>query len=355
VPNDNKEATEIEAIKASFVDADEAGWLHQDLDSYMDAWADDARLIIARGEDSGPYDVTSDRQTIQAVHKMVFQAIFGAGLRIDYKKLDVALAGETATIKRSTVVRFSGGYETWGGIVDMRKDAGGWKAFKSRSWIVNKKQGQDLTTFDADTWKRLDAEVEKRRVEGDLHKLAQAFFDAYRFAEAHQVAKELTSKTDSPASDWTLRGSFALRAGDPSDAIAAFKKALSLDPNAPIPPYDELIVAAPPSLQLTGVDLPADREGSVRSLSSDASAELFVHNGTPYTLDIYWLNFQGQREGRNRVPPGTTWSSSTFLTHPFLVCDTNGRSLGILETKERSRTVSLAATGGKQPPKNAKK
>jgi hypothetical protein len=100
-------------------------------------------------------------------------------------------------------------------------------------------------------------------------------------------------------------------------------------------------VEAPPSLELTGVDLPADQESSVRSRESTTSAELVVHNDTPYTLDVYWLNFEGQREGRNRIPPGGSWPQSTYLTHPFLVCDTTGRPLGVIETKERSRKITL--------------
>jgi hypothetical protein len=215
--------------------------------------------------------------------------------------------------------------------------------------MVNRKFNGALTTFDAATWKALDDRVQQCRAEGDARRLAQSLSDAHRFTEAFEVTKQLSSQADAPASDWILHASTALGAGMPGDALAAYKKALTLDPNASVPNYRELAVAAPPSLALVGVDLPPDREGSVRSIHSDTPAELVVHNKTAYTLDVVWLNFNAQREGSNRIPPGGTCTSHTFLTHPFLVCDSNGRALGILETRERSRSVVLAESPDQRP------
>jgi serine/threonine protein kinase/tetratricopeptide (TPR) repeat protein len=241
-------------------EADEAGWLHHDLESYMEWFADDAELISGRSDTPGPYDITIDRDTLKAVRSMEFQGSFPPGFRFDYPKLDVNLGDDKATLAGTTVVRFDGGYQTWDGKVEVRKTKHGWKAVKGRWWIVNQKIGDELTTYDAATWKRLDDEVEKQRVAGDRHALADALVNARRVAEAHKITKDLTSTPDAPVNDWILRGRVALSDHDPADAIVAYKKALSLDPNAQIPPYKELIVAAPPTLEISGFDLPADRE-----------------------------------------------------------------------------------------------
>ena len=297
----------MDAVKASFVEADEAGWLHHDLESYIEWFAADAELTAGRSDTPGPYDITSNRETLKAVRSMEFQAPLPPGFRFDYPRLDVNLSDDKATLAISTLVRFDGGYQTWDGKVELRRTSQGWKAVESRWWLVNQKTGDELTTFDAVTLARLDDEVEKQRVAGDRHALADALFNARRVADAHKITKDLTSMPNAPVSDWILRGRLALPAYDPADAVVAFKNAVSLDPRAPIPYYKELIVAAPPKLELTGVDLPADREQSLRSRNSETPAEIAVHNTTPYTLDIYWLDFEGRRhhdelgEGRHVV------------------------------------------------------
>jgi tetratricopeptide (TPR) repeat protein len=236
---------EIDAIKSSFVAAEEVGRLHRDLESHMKWWAEGGQSTLGRGDEAGPYDVTLDRQTLQAVHSLMFQGVFRPITRMDFEKLDVELSDNMATLRTSTVLRLSGGYETWNGIFKLRKKQDGWKAVEGRRWTVSKKLDQVRTDYDVETWKRLDAKVEDCRAKGDLRQLAVALADAYRLVEAHRVLMELTSKNNSPASDWVFRGRIALGAGKPSDTIASFKQALSLDPKAAIPQLDELIVAGP--------------------------------------------------------------------------------------------------------------
>ena len=338
-----KDAADEEAIKTAFVAADKVGWLYHDLESHMRWWTDDAKFTGGRGEQPGPYDVTRNRSETQAVRSLAFQELPDSGVDFVYEKLAIGGEGDARTLRTRTVVQFTGGFQTWEAVYSLRKTAAGWHAVDTRAWIVNQELGGELTTYDAAAWKRLDDVVEQRRAEDDLHKLIQAQTDAYRFAEAHATAKQITAADADAAADWALRGSTAVRAGDAEDAIAAFKQALKRDPTAAIPAYRELIVPAPPTLRLAGLDLPADREGSVRSLEGESTAELVIHNRTPYTLEVTWLNYEGQRDDHyaTRIHPGATWRTTTLLTHPWLVYDTTGRALGIVEMNRNPRTIEL--------------
>jgi hypothetical protein len=228
----------------------------------------------------------------------------------------------------------------------------GWLEGVSASRVINKKDRTQLTLYNPETWKKLDAKVAKLRSDGDLRKLAQALLNAFRITEAHQVTQDLTSLPKATVTDWKLRGTTALRADAPSDTIIAYKKALSLDPNAALPPYKELITPAPPTFRLKGFDLPPDREGSIRSTDSKRHGTMIFRNQTAYTLEIFYLNGDGKRDGRyRRLPPGATYNQGTFFTHVWLVCDTKGRALGIFQTNKRSRTILLleASTADPKP------
>ena len=209
---------------------------------------------------------------------------------------------------------------------------------EKRWWPVKKRRGDRVLAYDVAGLKELDAAVEKRRAQGDRRGLIECLTDAHRLDEAHAEARLLTAST---AGDWALRGSTALRATDADDAIASFKRALELDGNAPVPPLRELIIAAPPTFRLAGADLPPEREAETRSGAADMPAALTVVNETPYTLELFWLDDRGRRVSYGWLHPRATHEQSTFAKHLFLVADTGGRALGIIQPHPPSRTVTL--------------
>ena len=105
----------------------------------------------------------------------------------------------------------------------------------NRGWPLKTKFGKDVTTFDADTWKRLDSDADElvgMDKRGD--RAAQALIAAYRFREAHDLLKKVTARKNATADDWMARGWAALMVGHADDALSAFRNTLKLDESAPV-------------------------------------------------------------------------------------------------------------------------
>ncbi len=173
--------------------------------------------------------------------------------------------------------------------------------------------------------------------------LVESLLDAFRLQEAHEVARRLTESPAATAADWALRGSTSQRASDADDAIASFKRALELDGNAPVPPLKELNVPAPPTLRLEGTDLPPEQEAETHSGAADEPAVLHIVNETPYTLELFWLDGRGKRMSYGWLHPRGSHEQSTYAKHFFLIADTAGRALGIIQPRPPERMVTLTA------------
>jgi hypothetical protein len=106
----------------------------------------------------------------------------------------------------------------------------------------------------------------------------------------------------------------------------------------------DLIVAAPPELRLEGPDFPPDREAEFRSGGGERVA-LTIVNQTPYTLELFWLDRAGERNSYGLIHPGGTREQTTFAEHPWLIADTTGRGLGIIQPKPPAQTVTLRVAG----------
>jgi len=61
--------------------------------------------------------------------------------------------------------------------------------------------------------------------------------NAWRFQEAHAAAKQWTAEAKNDAGAWLMRGYAAVESGDAKDAVAAFGRALAIDPTAQVPDY----------------------------------------------------------------------------------------------------------------------
>jgi hypothetical protein len=77
--------------------------------------------------------------------------------------------------------------------------------------------------------------------------------------------------------------------------------------------------------------LPCSQEGTIRSdfLGFDTLRSIHFNNLTCQTLQIFWLNYDGQRELYSVLEPGTSYVQGSYLTHLWLVADLNGACLGI--------------------------
>jgi tetratricopeptide (TPR) repeat protein len=227
---------EREAIKRSLLSAELTGWRHGDLVRYLSMWTDDGRMVLARAEQPGPQDLTLSKPMLAEIRRIQFNPPH-VREKFAWEKAQIDVAGDRGTMRRRLVIRWEGGYRIYDSVLRLRRTGRQWQVYEDRSWVVKHKQGNEVQLYDQGALEKMDAAIETLRQKGDLAKLADALAEARRPAEAHKVARQLTEKPNATAADWVLRGRTAVEAGAAKDALAAFRKALALDPRAPVPAY----------------------------------------------------------------------------------------------------------------------
>jgi hypothetical protein len=79
-----------------------------------------------------------------------------------------------------------------------------------------------------------------------------------------------------------------------------------------------------------------------RSRDSTTPARFVLRNTTSEPVQVVWLDFQGNRRAYARVEPGGLHIQKTFLLHPWLLADINGKCLAVVMPKKDGSYVSLA-------------
>lgn len=59
-------------------------------------------------------------------------------------------------------------------------------------------------------------------------------------------------------------------------------------------------------------------EGSLQAMGGQ-QVPFTVHNEAPYAIQMFWLNWDGNREDYGVIQPGGTWEISTFAEHPWVI------------------------------------
>jgi hypothetical protein len=78
------------------------------------------------------------------------------------------------------------------------------------------------------------------------------------------------------------------------------------------------------------VPLDCEQENVLRSANSDTKSIISFKNSRSYPVKLYWIDSDGDRIFLHEtIEPGETKSQRSFLTHVFVVTDTNERCLGI--------------------------
>jgi von Hippel-Lindau disease tumor suppressor protein/WD40 repeat protein len=83
------------------------------------------------------------------------------------------------------------------------------------------------------------------------------------------------------------------------------------------------------------------------SLVSETASEIMFLNHTSRTVDIYWLDFAGERVLYNTLEPNGSYTQSTWLTHPWVAVDRiTGRCYGYTISDQASKTYEITEGGG---------
>lgn len=98
-----------------------------------------------------------------------------------------------------------------------------------------------------------------------------------------------------------------------------------------------------PVMRVETVELtayPPEREKDLRSGDGIATQIQFV-NATPHELKLYWLNFQGKREGIGTIESHDRLTRRTFASHVWLVADTAEKPLAIYVATPRRGVATI--------------
>lgn len=69
------------------------------------------------------------------------------------------------------------------------------------------------------------------------------------------------------------------------------------------------------------------RPGSIRSKESKRKAVVHFANSTGRTMDVVWIDFDGKRKTYRTLKNGEDYKQQTFVTHPWILVDKQGRCL----------------------------
>ena len=227
-----------EAVKKAVLEPQEAGWGRHDFKTYMTQWADNAQIVVARGEKPDKHDIVFDRKQIEATRRLIMHGKAAPDQKMTFENVKVKVEGDEAVLRLRSTVGFGEDYQIADEIYRLRKTSAGWKVYLNRGWTVKAKWGKEVISYDTDKWKMLDETANDLvRTDERGERAAQALLLAWRFKEAHALCKKITDRKDAAASDWLQRGHAAMSAGFADDALAAFRQALKLDENAPAPSF----------------------------------------------------------------------------------------------------------------------
>jgi Flp pilus assembly protein TadD len=105
---------------------------------------------------------------------------------------------------------------------------GRWQIVSKRYWPHSRIEGDQRWNFDAGWSAVIDEKIEMLRASDDQTGLLYELFLGYRFAEALELARALTSKSNASAWTWEMRGTTALLMGQADEAEASYAEAIKL-------------------------------------------------------------------------------------------------------------------------------
>ncbi len=101
-------------------------------------------------------------------------------------------------------------------------------------------------------------------------------------------------------------------------------------------------------------DPPCRNRKNIRSMVSEQATKLTIINHSGSTRNILWLDFGSNARSFGRLKNGEQIVLDTFVTHPWMVTNSSGACLQIIEPDEGGRVVMLEGSGGQtsKPPTN---
>ena len=86
---------------------------------------------------------------------------------------------------------------------------------------------------------------------------------------------------------------------------------------------------------------PGEAEQHLKSRVGDHAVEIVFENQTSAPMQLYWLDYDGNRESIGDIPPKQTVRHSTYVTHPWVVTKTGNDCVGVYFPDGQERKVVL--------------
>ena len=93
-----------------------------------------------------------------------------------------------------------------------------------------------------------------------------------------------------------------------------------------------------PELGLVLVDKKESIASGLKSTSGDAAAALKFENTKPDPVLLFWIDYGGSPVLYKTIMPGEAYQINTYMTHPWVVTDLNGRRIGDIEAELAGKT-----------------
>jgi len=94
-------------------------------------------------------------------------------------------------------------------------------------------------------------------------------------------------------------------------------------------------------------------EGSVRSERSDTPTAVQFSNRTGGDLQLYWIDFDGNRQPYGSIKAGESFRRTTYATHVWLLADAAGRTVGLFVAGEKEATAEIGSASAPAHPSSA--
>jgi hypothetical protein len=205
------------AILATLLALNRALLTNHDVDGYIAGWHTDGRWVAGRHARSSEYDVELDTEQLAAVRRLFIEGEPSRDVRYEGERVEIydarAIVSWTLRSSFDTVVDlFAERYE-------LAFHAGRWKVVALRYWPTGRIEDGEKFEFDAGWADALDRQIDTLiATGGDEAQLTYALFSAYRYREAHVVARRITEAEAENAWAWQMRMLSAGLAGDVADA-----------------------------------------------------------------------------------------------------------------------------------------
>ncbi len=75
--------------------------------------------------------------------------------------------------------------------------------------------------------------------------------------------------------------------------------------------------------------------GNISSTEGKSKYQIEFVNSLDQTVNMFWINYEGEEELKQTMLPGDSWGVDTYVTHPWVVRNNSGKCIAFYNSKSR--------------------